>query len=670
MMKKMVSVKRVALLCGVVLAGGVSAATFHVSADGKDGGDGSANKPFATVARAVQAMRTLRETQPAEPVEISIGAGVFELAEPVSLTEKDTTAPVAFTGAGADKTMLSGGRRLSPRKASDGRVWEVQVPEVAKGEWSIEQLYVNGRRVQRPTLPRGGYYLAWGVAPGLAVTNPAANRFTAGVGHFSEKWIGLTNDVEVVLMHGWNISRLRVKAYDPETRGVTLEGGRGGFMRNIDNRMTYRVENVRSAFGEVAGEWYCAREKGRLFYLPMPDEDWDRAEMVAPKLPSLFVFKGTPKDRVKDITVSGLTLAYQAETLAKGGTTYSQTSSLAGGTLVAHQAERIVVRNVTVKHTGGWGVKFCEGCADCAVEDSLFYDMGTGGVLVGHDRRERVRKGDAKWSHHCRVTGNEVFGYGRVQCGGTGFALLVAGNCLVRHNVIHDGYYSGISTGLEWSYGGNGAVENLIADNHIYDIGLGVLSDMAGIYTLGEHMGTVLSGNCIHDISRSQYGAQGFYFDQGSSNIRISSNVVYRTQDATYNVGAPNTNIKADNNLFCFSSNYFLTSPTLKDIKKCPSTGNHCERCVMLYDDKMRSRFPTDRGQNDTNGTVFVRNVWIKSDKRNLEGQALMPSADDAVACAEGFRPFQLDVPMARSGLPPATQTFPPQPPRNHAKKR
>ena len=163
-------------------------------------------------------------------------------------------------------------------------------------------------------------------------------------------------------------------------------------------------------------------------------------------------------------------------------------------------------------------------------------------------------------------------------------------------------------------------------------------------------------------------GAEGFYFDQGSSNIRITSNVVYRIQDAPYNVSSPNRNIRADNNVFGFSSNYFLTAPLAKESKG--STGNLCERCVMLYDERMRSLFPRDRGPVDTNGTVFARNVWIKSDKRNLDGQALMPSPDDKVACAEGFRPFAIDVPTARPGLRPATHSFPIQPPRNHAKHR
>ena len=658
----------IALLCGAAFAGGLSAATLHVETKGSDAGDGSAEKPFATVGRAVAALRELRAKSSAEPVEIRLGAGFFELARPVELTAADTTAPVAFTGAGADRTVVSGGRRLKLKSSADLRTLEVRLPEVVRGEWSVEQLYVDGRRVLRPALPRGGYYLAWGAAPGLTHKTAAHDRFTADVGHFSADWPDLTNGIEIVLMHGWNISRLRVKSYDPATRGVTLVGGRKGFMHAIDNRMTYRLENVRAAFGEAADEWYCERATGRLLYLPFPNEDPARLEVVAPRLPVLFSLTGRSDARVKDVTVSGLTLAHQSETLVPGGTSYSQTSAPAGGAFVAEQAERIVLRDVAVKHTGGWGVKFCAGCADCAVEGSLLYDLGAGGVLVGETRKVRVRRNAPNWSHHCRVADCEIYGYGRVQPGATGVALLVAGCCTVRHNVIHDGYYTGISSGLEWGYGGDGAVENLIADNHIYDIGQGRLSDLGGIYTLGEHRGTVLSGNCIHDITRQAYGAEGFYFDQGSSNIRVTSNVVYRTQDAPYNVSNPNRNIRADNNVFGFTSSYFLAAPTVKDCKRCES--NLCERCVMLYDDGMRSLFPADRGPVDTNRTVFARNVWIRSDKRNLDGQALMPSPDDKVACAEGFRPFVLDVPSARPGLRPATHTFPVQTPRNHGRKR
>jgi hypothetical protein len=76
---------------------------------------------------------------------------------------------------------------------------------------------------------------------------------------------------------------------------------------------------------------------------------------------------------------------------------------------------------------------------------------------------------------------------------------------------------------------------------------------MAAIYTLGISPGTTVRNNLIHDIWdwEEGYGAGGIYPDEGSSQILIENNVVYRTASGGLTVHYGRDDI-ARNNIFAF----------------------------------------------------------------------------------------------------------------------
>jgi len=84
-----------------------------------------------------------------------------------------------------------------------------------------------------------------------------------------------------------------------------------------------------------------------------------------------------------------------------------------------------------------------------------------------------------------------------------------------------------------------------------------MMSDMGGIYTLGVQPGTVLRGNHIHDVAAFAYGGWGIYPDEGSSEMLIEGNVVYRCKSAGFHqhYGRDNT---VRNNVFAFNREYQL----------------------------------------------------------------------------------------------------------------
>ena len=128
-------------------------------------------------------------------------------------------------------------------------------------------------------------------------------------------------------------------------------------------------------------------------------------------------------------------------------------------------------------------------------------------------------------------------------------------------NIFHDFYYTGISIGWTWGYGTALASNNTVEFNHVHHIGVKsdgdgpILSDMAGIYTLGKQPGTTIRNNLWHDMAGIRYGGWGIYFDEGSSGILAESNVVYRTTHGGFHQHYGETNV-VRNNIFAFARDH------------------------------------------------------------------------------------------------------------------
>ena len=164
---------------------------------------------------------------------------------------------------------------------------------------------------------------------------------------------------------------------------------------------------------------------------------------------------------------------------------------------------------------------------------------------------------DAEQNYENVIADNDIHDLGLIYAPAVGIWVLQSGRNQILHNHVHDLFYTAISVGWTWGYGPNQSKGNLIAFNHLHGIGKNMLSDMGGIYTLGEQPGTVIQNNLIHDISSFTYGGWGIYTDEGSSNILIKDNIVYGCKSAGFHQHYGRDNI-VRNNIFAFNREYQL----------------------------------------------------------------------------------------------------------------
>jgi hypothetical protein len=518
------------------------------SADGSDG-------PLATVKGAQAQVRAIRgRAGPAEPVTVHIRAGRYELTEPLLLTPADSgtaDAPVTYQAYAAERPVISGGRILTGWTVDAAGRWQLRLPQVERGEWSFSQLFVNGERRYRPRLPKDGYFLiARQVHPTEANAARGWDRFGFDAGQVRSDWHNLT-DVEVLAFHDWSMSHLRIKSVDETARIVTLTGPSPNIAdwAALGQGDRYIIENVAEALSEP-GEWYLDRQDGRLTYVPMPGETPESAIIVAPAAEQLLVLKGDAASGkpIDHLVFRGLTFEHTNWVTPPQGYAFVQAELPMPAAISAEGVRECVLEDCTVRSVGGYAISLGPGSQGNSIERCDLLDLGAGGIRLGDSDN---RDGAPTTVSRNTIRDTLIAHGGRTHPAGIGVLLSNASHNTIENCQIADFYYTGVSMGWSWGYAPSATHHNIVANNHIHDIGQAVLSDMGGIYTLGVSPGSVLCGNRIHDVKGYDYGGWGIYFDEGSTDILAEQNIVYRTGSAPFHQHYGRNN-KVANNIFSF----------------------------------------------------------------------------------------------------------------------
>jgi parallel beta-helix repeat protein len=523
--------------------------------------------PFATISRAQTAIRELKGKGPlSQPVTIYVRGGRYDLSEPIVLTPEDSgTAeyPVSIEAYEGEVPILSGGKSITGweqvKREGEGELWRARVPGARDGSWYFHELFVNGQRRQRARTPNTGYFNVDGA---ITPNRPASFKFHEG--DIQPAWV-TKRDVEIVALLNWAGFRMPIKAVDATAHTVTLAGRRQHWGNEKGAR--YWVENALEAL-DAPGEWYLDRQAGWVYYSPMAGEDITRAEVVAPRLEQLVRLRGYDqecREFVENIRFRGLVFAYTDWSYPEPGiwsawsTPETGYVDMQGAVEIPAAVDGLGVvscsfQKCRFEHLGGYAVAIERASRDNQIVDNEMTDLGAGGVKVGPIKDHN--ESDNEMTSGNVISGNHIHHIGKVFPGGVAVWIGQSSGNTVSRNHIHDTFVYAISVGWSWGYMPTAARDNIIELNHIHDVGLHTLSDLGCVYTLGTQPGTVIRKNLCHDVTRYErgYGGWGIYLDEGSSNILVENNIVYRTEDGGFHHHYGQGNI-VRNNIFALGQN-------------------------------------------------------------------------------------------------------------------
>ncbi|MDP6113037.1 MAG: right-handed parallel beta-helix repeat-containing protein [Planctomycetota bacterium] len=537
---------------------------FYVAPDGKEEWSGrlkrpapkGADGPFATIHRAQKAVRELNKGQKQRrPVTVFI-SGTHYLEKPVVFTREDSgtaDCPVIYTAHAGEKPVLSGGRRIVEWKKTEGGVWKAKLPKEMAGKIIPRQLFINGRRAVRARSPDTGYFKVEGL-----VDPKAGAKWNEGVDKFRFKpgdilpWKEL-NNVEVIVFHSWNTSRVRIASVDEKQSIVTFTGPTVFRPLGWDPNQRFYVENALEAL-DSPGEWYCDPQTGIVHYMPLPGEELNAAEVIVPMLSELLRFDGNADEGkfVEHVQVRGLSLRHSDWALPEKGYGDPQAAVTVPAAVMADGAIQCAIEECEIAHVGTYALWLRRGCKNNRIVQNHIHDMGAGGVRIG---QSSMAKEDVAESSRNLISNNYIHDGGNVYPEGVGIWLAQSSHNRISHNEIHSFNYSGMSIGWNWGYQRNRTDHNTTENNHIHHVVRGVLSDGGGIYTLGTQTGSVLRNNLIHDVfpyMGKPTMAWGIYLDQASNGMLIENNIVYNTlTGGVMNAASPGNAIR--NNIFAMS---------------------------------------------------------------------------------------------------------------------
>ena len=525
-----------------------STAVLYVSPDGDDSAAGTLAAPLATLNGAKEYLKARKNDYP-DGATVYFRGGVYPFAEEAVFTDADLPDVTYAAYEGEDVTFsasvpLTG---FSETTVNGVKAFALQT------DLRFNALYHPGREIAAPRWPETGNFTVRRVDredelfPGNQGWWDASDGCTAFIADPAE--VGLTfsrpEEVYCRITHAWLDEIARIRFYDESSGKVGL--GRPATYE-VKPGDVYWFENVFEAL-DSPGEWYLDEAAGTLYYIPFEGETPETLTLYAPVSAYLLTVDGCG-----GLTFDHIRFAHSEWTLATppedAGTRYEydidayQASTDCDAALAIQNADGIAFTNCEFINIGNTALKFVKNCHDCAVENCLFRHIGSTAVAVYGENVAPDADNAAEAMSGFTVENCLIEAWGRNTYESTGVHLMYVKDSAVRHNEIRDGYYTGISCGWIWGHEYQVTRNVQITDNLVYDIGQGWLSDLGGMYLLGEQPDTVIARNVIYNVTRGRgvndYGGNGLYTDAGSSYFTIQQNLIYDCAANGLNLGGFN----------------------------------------------------------------------------------------------------------------------------------
>ena len=494
---------------------------------------------------------------------IHLSAGTYYLYEPLRLRPEDSGLTIL-----GENAVISGGMEIKDWR-KEGKFLVADVPDFNGRPIDFRQLWVNGKKAIRArdvsdfekmfrirTYDKKNQVL-W--VPKKAVAN-------------SQFSILNSQYAELVLHEMWCTSNLRIKSikiqgdsaairfHNPEANIQFKHPWPSPMTPNTGHPSPFYLTNAKELLDEP-GEWYHDIREHKLYYMPRESEVVRDA--VVPVLETLVEFIGSAEHPVRNITIKGVTFSHttwmrpseKGHVPLQAGMYLTEAYKLrpqidrpnnhkldnqgwlgrADAAVELCYTEDINFEGCRFEHLGGSGLDYVLACRRGTTTHCTFTDIAMNGYVCGSfspeglethlpyqpvDFREICSGQTIEQSEFYDIT-NEDWGCVAIAAG------YVSG-ITIEHNTIHDVSYTGISLGWGWNRDLVCMKDNKVHANLIYNYAQHMY-DCAGIYTLGNQPGTVISENVVRDIAKPSYVHDPnhwfyLYTDEGSSNITIRDN--------------------------------------------------------------------------------------------------------------------------------------------------
>ncbi len=564
------------------LTGGCVA--FWVSTEGNDAGPGTKEQPFLTLQRARDAVRALPSSAfKDQDVYVYIEEGTYRLEDPLVLTAIDSGRhghDVVYSAAPKKDPIISGAIQVVDWSLYDGMLG---IYRAKIGAYNSRQLYVNGNRAVRAqtTLYPAGFLPSWtdgGIDYIITSLNPGA-------------WQDPTlwqnpQEIEAVIVTQWKMMRVplnSINSSSPVSGLITLQDPAWSNSNVYLDKATgkpgewsfWQVTWFENSYQFLtqAGQWYLDPSGGWLYYIPLPGEDINSADVELPILETLIVGQGTLDEPLHNIRFEGLTFSYATWLGPSGSNGYvsDQSGQLLIGpghstNIIGHDqyvvptpgnlpftfASNIVFYGNIFQHLGAVGLQFGLGSRNNTIFGNLFTDISSSAIELGG-----ATLMDSHPTHpsyilkNNTITNNLIRSVAKEYVDAAGIFVGFTQNTVISHNTIVDVPWSGIAIGWGWGLLDVGSFPGLlnafsgewgnfdsptpnsgcqILNNRIHSF-LNILWDGGAIYTTGQQgpslsEGLRIEGN-VASGKRPSGGGNTFYTDGGSRYINVLSNASY-----------------------------------------------------------------------------------------------------------------------------------------------
>lgn len=510
---------------------------------------------FATLDAALAEVAKLRKADTNTPMAIKVAPGRYTQTKAVHIGREHARigwGELTIVKAGEEKPLLFGGAAVTGWKKSGdfarGDVWEADISGLGL-KHAPKLFHAGGKRMEMARYPNAdpakpytrGFALADGkTKAGSNQYNPEPDgMWNDEVMRFAKDVRGWSKPEEGLLMvwprHNWWNRVYRIKGADGTK--ITLEEKHVPAKDGLHIWDRYIAMGLREEL-DAPGEWYCDREKGKMYFIPPKGFRLNEDATTMPVDANSYIIN---VHGAGNLTIAGLEIA--------GG----------NGGIRIMASDRVKVIACDIHDCGfhdGRGVDMQGHWVE--VRDCNIWNIGSHGVFAHGIWAER-KVGDRlnntvenNYIHHCGLLDSH------------GIGIWIAGQGIyVRHNLLHDmprcgtfGYgkfcdiaYNRIrhvntcndDTGAMYGGGWTGCVGTTVRYNWISD-SIGFQRQRDGKYRLYK-------------------GACGIYPDEGAGGMTVYGNLVENCHNAAMHLH--------NGRWITISNNVFVSNAALPVTKGC-----------------------------------------------------------------------------------------------------